>query len=161
MASAPIDHKDEPGEYRQRVRSNVFDRVGVRGEPVASADQFVGSWRVHFVGMRGETSGQSSVYRLSTGGRAVVESAGQPPAENDRWRLNADGSVSWLVWCAAMPEYGLPEPTYQEQRMHAAALSDGRLVLWNGDGSLVKLLSPLQPGGHPAPSTRSPERGSR
>src|SRR5688500_6750540 len=128
MESAPIDHKDEPGVYRDAIRSNVLDRIGARGEPVASRDQLIGDWRVSFVGMRGETSGPTFVYRLSSTGRAVVEMPGQPPSGNDRWRLNADGSFSLLVWCAAMPEYGLPEPTHEEERMHAAVLPGGRFV---------------------------------
>jgi hypothetical protein len=69
---------------------------------------------------------------------------GLAPSTENEWRLNEDGSFSMFVWVAAMTEYEPPDPTHEEVRMHVAALTDRRIVLWNGDGSLVKLLSPLQ-----------------
>jgi hypothetical protein len=75
---------------------------------------------------------------------------GQPPSTENEWRLNEDGSFSMLVWIAAMPEYGLPDPSHEEQRMHLAELPDGRFVLWNGDGSRVELLTPMQKDGDSA-----------
>jgi hypothetical protein len=150
MEDAPVDHKDTPGEYRQRVRAAVLGRVGAQGSAVTSREKLVGGWLVSFVGFQGQNPKQTFVYRLTSDGKAAVEMAGQPPSTEDEWRLNDDGSFSMLVWVAAMPEYGLPDPTYEEVRMHLAALPDGRLVLWNGDGSLVKLLSPLQKDGRAA-----------
>lgn len=139
---APIDHKDEPGEYRSRVRTGVFTRVGCPGLPVASRDQLVGSWDVAFVGL-GPAPTPMFVYHLRGDGTAAIEMAGQaePPSAAE-WRLNADGTFSLLRWCPADPEFGMPEPQLDEDRRHLAALADGRLVMWNGDGSSVLLLSP-------------------
>ena len=150
MDDAPVDHKDKPGEYRQRVRAGVLGRVGAQGSAVTSREKLVGDWLVSFVGFQGQEPKQAFVYRLTADGKAVVEMTGQPPSTENQWRLNDDGSFSMLVSVAAMPEYGLPDPTHEEERMHLAALPDGRLVLWNGDGSLVKLLSPLQKDSHAA-----------
>jgi hypothetical protein len=150
MEDAPVDHKDTPGGYRQQVRANVLGRVGAQSSAVTSREKLVGDWLVSFVGFQGQEPKQALVYRLTSDGKAAVEMTGQPPSKEDEWRLNDDGSFSMLVWVAAMPEYGLPDPTHEEQRMHLAALPDGRLVLWNGDGSLVKLLSPLQKDGRAA-----------
>jgi hypothetical protein len=81
------------------------------------------------------------VYRLRPDGTAVVEMAEQPPSAGE-WRLNLDGTFGLLRWCPPIPEYGITEPQFDEDRRHLAALADGRLVAWNGDGSSVLLLSP-------------------
>ena len=146
MEAAPVDHKDNPGEYRKQVRAGVFDRLGAEGSRVDSREKLVGNWVVRFVGFQGAKPEQAFVYRLKSDGKATIEMTGQSPSTENEWRLNEDGSFSMFVWVAAMPEYGLPEPSHEEQRMHLAALTDGQFVLWNGDGSLVKLLSPLQDG---------------
>ncbi len=150
MEPVPVDHKDKPGKYRQQVRAGVFSRVGAQGRPVASREPLVGDWAVSFVGLHGEKLEQRFVYRLKPDGSAVIEMNPEPPSTENKWRLNEDGSFSMLVWVAAMPEYGLPDPCHEEERMHLAALPHGRFVLWNGDGSLVELLSPLPDGGNAA-----------
>jgi len=149
MEAGPLDHKDKPGEYRQQVRAAVFGRVGAQGSPVASREKLVGDWLASFVGFQGQPK-HAFAYRLTSDGRAVIEMTGEPASTENEWRLNEDGSFSLLVWIAAMPEYGLPDPSHEEQRMHLAALPDGRFVLWNGDSSLVQLLSPLQKDGDSA-----------
>jgi hypothetical protein len=146
VEAAPVDHKDEPGEYRQQVRAAVFDRAGVQGRPVASRDELVGDWLVSFVGSHGTSPKPTLVYRLRSDGGAVIERDGEPPSAENQWRLNDDGSFSLLVCTAAMPEHELPEPTHEERRMHAAVLPGQCIVLWNGDGSLVELLSPVHRG---------------
>jgi hypothetical protein len=146
----PVDHKDTPGEYRSAVRSGVFKRVGEVGTGLTSREQLIGDWTARFVGMHGETLGKPIVYRLRPDGQAIIEMEGQPPSTRNEWRLNADGTFSLMVWCDAMPKYGLLEPTLEEGRMHAVALESGSFVLWNGDGSLVILLSRSAGGGGPA-----------
>jgi hypothetical protein len=147
MEIGPVDHKDRPGDYRQLVRAAVFSRVGAEGIAVASREKLVGDWLVSFVGLQGEKLKQVFVYRLKPDGKATIEMTGQPPSTENKWRLNKDGSFSMLHWTAAMPDYGLPDPTHEEVRMHLAALPERRFVLWNGDSSIVELLSPLQNNG--------------
>jgi hypothetical protein len=135
-----IDHKDQPGQYRAAVRAGVFVAVGAEGAAPASAEFFVGKWLMHFVGTG--VPSPTRVYRLLPDGRVVIETLRQPPSNRDKWQLNADGTFSLSTWCQAMPEYGLPHPSYEVERFHAAVFPDGRFVLWNGDGSLVMLFSP-------------------
>ena len=152
MEVGPVDHKDEPGEYRERVRAGVLGRVGAQGSAVTSREKLVGDWLVGFVGFQGQEPKQAFVYRLTSDGKAVIEMTGQLASTENKWRLNEDGSFSMLVWIAAMPEYGLrpTQPMKKSGCTSAVPLPDGRFVLWNGDGSLVKLLSPLQKDGDAA-----------
>jgi hypothetical protein len=144
----PIDHMDTPGEYRQQVRAGVLNRVGGSGRPVADRAQLVGSWDVTLVELTGPQSEPTFVYRLGRDGTAAIEVAGQADsASAGEWRLNPDGTFSLLLWCPPMPEFGIDEPQRDEDRRHLAALKDGRIVAWNGDGSSVLLLSPRSDGG--------------
>jgi hypothetical protein len=148
---SPIDHMDEPGEYREQVRAGVFSRFGVLGRPVEDCGHLAGAWDVYFVSLVGPDPNPAFLYRLDEGGRAALEMIGQPgPPTAGEWRLNPDGTFSLVQWCPHLPELGILEPQLEEDRRHVAALPDGRLVAWNGDGSSVLLLSPRQERGDPA-----------
>jgi hypothetical protein len=140
----PVDHKDEPGDYRQQVREGVEKRVGMRGQPVTGPDELVGSWDVAADTSLGELPPKPMfVYHLHTDGSSVVETtAGDRMHRNTgEWRLNSDGTFSLLTWCPPDPEFGIDKPQLDEERNFVAALADGRLVMWNGDGSLLLVLS--------------------
>ncbi len=141
--ASPIDHKDEAGEYRAQVRAAVFGRAGETGQPVTSREQLVGSWDAVVVGLAGPLPVPAFVYRLGGGGDSVVEVVGQSGTPSaGEWRLNPDATFSLLTWCPPQPEYGIDDPQLDEDRRHVAALADGRVVMWNGDGSLVLMLAP-------------------
>ena len=38
-----------------------------------------------------------------------------------------------------MPEYDMPEPVYEENRYHMLFASEDRFVIFNGDGSILKI----------------------
>jgi hypothetical protein len=139
---APTDHKDELGAYRSQVRAGVFARIGCAGVSVASRDQLTGSWDVAVVGL-GPAPAPIVVYHLREDGKAAIEVVGQlgPPSAGE-WQFNPDGTFSMLTWCPPDPEFGIDESRPDEDRRHLAALPDGRLAMWNGDGSMVLLLSP-------------------
>ena len=61
---------------------------------------------------------------------------------NGEWRLHPDGSYGEFCWCAPNPELGILEPTLDEEKYFIAAISDKRMVTWNGDGSWVLLWTP-------------------
>src|SRR5262249_39839173 len=70
----PIDHKDEPGDYRQKVREGVEKRVGMRGQPVTGPDELVGSWDVAADTSLWELPPKPMfVYHLHADGISVVE----------------------------------------------------------------------------------------
>jgi hypothetical protein len=143
----PIDHKDEPGDYRQKVREGVEKRVGMRGQPITRPDELVGSWDVAADTSFGELPPKPMfVYHLRADGSSIVETTvgggtGGTHRDTGEWRLNRDGTFSLLTWCPPAPEFGIDEPQLEEDRRHVAALADGRLVMWNGDGSSLLVLS--------------------
>jgi hypothetical protein len=83
------------------------------------------------------------VYHLREDGSSVIETtAGRGRHRNTgEWRLNRDGTFSLLTWCPPDPEFGIDKAQLDEERSFVAALADGRLVMWNGDGSLLLVLS--------------------
>ena len=83
------------------------------------------------------------VYHLRADGSSVIETTAGGGAHRDagEWRLNRDGTFSLLTSCPPAPEFGIGEPQLDEERSFVAALADGRLVMWNGDGSLLLVLS--------------------
>lgn len=138
----PIDHKDEPGDYRRGVREYVIQRTGRAGRPVADRSELVGEW----IGTAHSTGQAIFAYGFREDGTATYGSAdGSWPAGEGEWRLNRDGTLSLLEPCAYDAEYGIEDSQLIEERRHLAALDDGRLVTWNGDGSLVIVLSRREP----------------
>jgi hypothetical protein len=138
-----IDHKDEPGEYRDKVREGVWKRIGMQGQAVTSRDELVGSWDVAVDTSFGKVPPEPMfVYHLRTDGSSVIETTagGKTHQDTGKWRLNDDGMFSLLTWCPPAPEFGIDEPQLDEDRRHVAALTDGRLVMWNGDGSFLLVL---------------------
>ncbi len=57
----------------------------------------------------------------------------------DKWRLNDDGSFSEWYYVEAMPDYGIEEPGYSEERYHVLFRDADTFIQFNGDGSLIKL----------------------
>jgi hypothetical protein len=139
-----IHHKDEPGEYRAKVREGVWKRVGMPGQAVTGRDELIGSWDVAADTSFGKRQPEPRfVYHLRADESCVIETSagGKTHQDTGKWRLNGDGTFSLLTRCAPAPEYGINESQLDEDRRHVAALAGGRLVMWNGDGSLLLILS--------------------
>jgi hypothetical protein len=140
-----IDHKDEPGEYRDQVRKGVLKRVGMPGHRIASRDELVGSWDVAADTSFGKRPPEPLlVYHLRADGSCIIETnaGGQAHRDTGRWRLNDDGTLTLLTDCMPDPSTpGLEHGAVDESRYFLLGLSDGRRVLWNGDSSLLLVLS--------------------
>jgi hypothetical protein len=140
-----IDHMDEPGEYRARVREAVLKRLGTEGAPVAGREAMVGSWDVAFAASFGKLPPEPRcVYHLRADGGCTIETAaaGHTHRDTGRWRLNADGTFTLLIDCRPDPSTpGLERGGVDESRYFLLGLADGRRVMWNGDGSLLLVLS--------------------
>jgi hypothetical protein len=122
-----IDSKDEPGQYRDQVRAGVLKRVGMSGQPVTSRDDMVGTWDVGIDTSFGKLPPEPTfVYHLEADGGCVIDTmVGTNTLQNSgTWRLHDDGTL-----------------TLDQSRYFLLALADGRRVLWNGDGSLLLVLS--------------------
>lgn len=145
-----IDHKDEYGEYRDRVRKAVLREVGMQGqgESIASRDQLVGWWdSTGNPSLEQQPPETDSVYHLQSDGGCLVKTiiGERIFEENGRWRLNDDGTFSLLFADPPDPSVpGLEHGATEERRYFLLGLPDGRRVLWNGDGSHVELLSPRE-----------------
>jgi hypothetical protein len=135
-----IDHKDEPGAYRQKVREGVEKRMGVQGQAVKSGDELIGSWDV-----APETTKEPAfVYHLRQDGNCVIETIAEGGRHQDtgKWRLNADGTLTLVTEIPPDPSIpGLEKGAEEENKYFLLSLRDGRRVMWNGDGSLLLVLS--------------------
>jgi len=141
----PIDHKDELGEYRDKVRGGVVKRVGMDGQPTSSGDTLVGSWDVAADTSFGKLPPVPLfAYHLEADGSCVIETTTGAGTHRDtgKWRLNEDGTLTLLINCLPDPDtLGLEQGAVDESRYFLLGLRDGRRVLWNGDGSLLLVLS--------------------
>jgi hypothetical protein len=141
----PIDHRDEPGEYREKVREGVIKRIGIPGQPVTNRDDLIGSWDVAADTSFGKLPPEPmSVYHLRADGSCVTETTTGTRTHRDtgKWRLNDDGTFSHLTVFPPDPSTpGLEKGAVEDNRYFLLGLADGRRVLWNGDGSLLLVLS--------------------
>jgi hypothetical protein len=140
-----IDHMDEPGAYREKVREGVMKRIGMQGQPVTSRDELVGSWDVAADTSLGKLPLEPMfVYQLRQDGSCVIETilGGSKHQDTGKWRLNGDGTFTLLAEIPPDPSTpGLEKGAAEENKYFLLALPDGRRVIWNGDGSLVMVLS--------------------
>jgi hypothetical protein len=138
-----IDHKDEPGEYRAAVFAAVQKTLGFKGEPPTGPTVFVGDWicrigNPYSIATEPPMSYQTFRPDGSSSARAMD---GSWENTKDRWKLNGDLSLSLWSYVEAMPEYGIDEPTYSEERYHVLVKTQNEFVLFNGDGSLILVYS--------------------
>lgn len=118
----PIDHKDDSAEYRQQVWNAVSLRVGAELIPLEDTSKFDGDWDVAF-DMFGSPV---PAYRYRFIGDGELEMTvlleGTNKTTHETWRIPRPGAIS------------LGGATY-----HAATTADGRLIMFNGDQSVVML----------------------
>lgn len=138
-----IDHKDEPGEYRAGVFAEVQKTLGFKGEPPSNTTVFIGDWicrtgNPYSISTEPLTSYQTFRADGISSSRAMD---GSWENTRDRWELNRNHSFSLWSYVEAMPEYGIEEPTYSEERYHVLMKNKDEFVLFNGDGSLLKIYS--------------------
>lgn len=145
-----IDHKDEYGEYRDRVREGVLKELGVQGQgdPIASRNQMIGWWDSSVnPSLEQQPPETDFVYHLRADGSCLVKTiVGERSFEEvGQWRLNDDGTFSFIFIDPPDPSVpGLENGGGEENRRFLLGLPDGRRVLWNGDGSHRELLSPRE-----------------
>ena len=143
-----IDAKDEPGAYRAQIRDNVMRRVGMHGEPVSDRSLLIGFWDVTVDMSMGHLPPEPfGAYNLKFDGSCDIETAigDQMLKSTAWWRLNADGTFSLFVSCSPDPSVpALENGAIDEQRYFLMRMPDGRQALWNGDGSVLLLLSPKE-----------------
>ena len=141
--SAPIDEKDEPGKYRAGVRHSIEQRFGV-GTRLSDSSAMVGNWDASFDRSYAQLPPKPfCIYEFQKNGKCTIGVVGGaiPPGEGT-WRVNPDGTFTILHVVPPDPTVtGLENGAIEEVRQHAMLLSDGRCVLWNGDASVVQVLT--------------------
>jgi hypothetical protein len=116
----PIDSKDDSAEYRAQVWAAVRQRVGSHLTPLPRDATFDGTWDVEF-DMFGS---RQPMFRYDFKDRetvTIITFMGNDQSPHvDRYTVRGEGRLT------------LSGETY-----HAATTEDGKLVLFNGDQSLV------------------------
>ena len=135
-----IDHKDEPGEHRKAVFKYVRSQIGNDGYTPNKFSEFCGTWIGDLVPASGQTAGGTLRKKITINPDGLapsksLESDWECP--KDKWQLNENGSLSQWSYVEPMPEYGIDEPTYEEECLHVLFISKDVFVTFNGDASLV------------------------
>jgi hypothetical protein len=132
----------DENEYAKLRVQAIESYAGSPVTPVRSPEEFVGAWEVRHGGPAGSDEVQSH-YDFSPDGSVRVG------GETWAWRLNGDGTLSFIVTTPPDPTApGLEEGAVTVDRFYPFKAKDGRLVLSNEDTSVVELLS--RPAARPA-----------
>lgn len=134
----PIDHKDSDPDYRAAVRSGIEDILHSRLSEVADAEVFVGEW---------QRTCPRLPNRPAQGFTYLADGTFQAPYDREdsprgRWAFE-QGVYTEITWGAPSPEYGILEGTWNPTMYHCAMTEAGEIAIWNGDGSLLLLLTRL------------------
>jgi len=142
MPFVPIDHKDSDPEYRAAVRKSVEQTVGEKLLPVENPQSLVGDWEVSFPRVPA-WQGKPTIYSFRADETYSTSPQPADPAHPSRWKIERGEAMVQSSWCPPLPEVGIKKGSYSRQVYHCAWLASGRFVLWNGDSSLIQLLSPV------------------
>ncbi|MBL3574913.1 hypothetical protein JMK10_15285 [Rhodovulum sulfidophilum] len=134
--SSRIDHKDEPGLYRDAVFQEVRQQISFVGSAPESSHAFLGDWVCRLQSINAEPLEYRSFFEDGRSPGKMVDGTSESP--NDQWKLNEDGSFSEIAFIEVMPEFDMDEPSFDEQRYHVLFRDKDTFVLFNGDGSLIK-----------------------
>jgi len=135
----PIDHREESAEDRAALFNWVQGQIGFSGYHASNAAAFLGAWQWRFVGLGSDSAPWFAVNNLGQDGSArSTATDGSFDNDKDRWAFNEDGSFSYWTYADEMPEYGILEPSYSEDRYHVLFKDENAFVLFNGDGSVIE-----------------------
>lgn len=132
----PIDHKDSDPEYRVAVRRVVETVLGSKLVDIDSAEALLGEWDRTCPSLPGFESQRFS-YQADGTFRSLHDMEDSPPG---KWSIE-NGAYTETTWGAPIPEYGIHEGTWNPETYHCACTESGGIAIWNGDGSLLLLLT--------------------
>jgi hypothetical protein len=133
----PVDHKDSDAEYAAQVQKFIAVRVGAELLPIEDSQALVGRWRSS---MSRQPDGEFDLEHLADGTLRFSDAEPVENAEPAQWQFE-DGGYFQKTWVPPMPEYDIDEPSWNCEGYRCAQTADGRIVYWNGDGSLVVTLT--------------------
>jgi hypothetical protein len=132
----PIDHNDSDDRYRESVRRHIAAAHNVTLSDLSDPDLLIGKWQ--------HSAPQSPNFKPKTisfypdGTFQIANSRSDGP--KSKWQVTAD-TYTQTIWCPPMPEYGVDEGCWTQDVFHCAMIDRDRLILWNGDGSVVWLFT--------------------
>src|SRR5690349_14417940 len=122
----PVDHKDSDAEYAAQVQGHVAKRLGVELLPISSKRAFYGRWKSSFKFVQDK---EYDVEHLADGTMLQPLSEHKKPG---KWQYKA-GVYTQTTWVPPIPEYGIEDPSWNQECYRCAQTADGRIVYWNGD----------------------------
>lgn len=132
----PIDHKDSDLEYRNEVRGFVEQAVGSKLVDITSEEELIGDWERTCPYLPDHDSQRFS-YLFDGTFRSPYDADDTP---RSKWKVER-GTFTEITWCKPMPEFGIAEGTWNYETLHCAVTDTGSVAIWNGDGSLLLLLT--------------------
>ncbi|WP_146523630.1 hypothetical protein [Stieleria varia] len=132
----PIDQKDSDAEYRALVRDGIAKSLGVTLNDLSDPDILVGEWE-HTIPQMPERKPTTITFR--------PDGTFKTPASRDdipvpKWEVTTQTYVQ-TTWCPPMPEYDIEEGFWTQDAFLCAMIDRDRVVVWNGDGSVVWLFT--------------------
>lgn len=137
---SPIDHKESDQEYAARVRGFVAKRVGTELLPIEDASFWIGRWRSSLKKKR------QTEYDIEYLSDSTFRRSAAADSKPGRWQPKDDVYIQ-TTWVPPMPEYGIETETWNQEAYRCARTEDGRIVYWNGDSSLVVVLTSVGKSG--------------
>jgi hypothetical protein len=130
-----IDHKESDAEYAALVRESVGKRLDAELLPIEDAAVLIGRWRSSVAHV---PDAEYDIEHLEDG---TLKMPLEPKdAKPGKWALRS-GAYFQTTWVPPMPDYGIEEESWNQEAYRCAITGDGRIVYWNGDGSLVVTLT--------------------
>lgn len=114
---------------------------GIAGTTPTDASPFLGDWTYRHYWRHDPGATEPSGHHSFAADGAAPNRARDGSFDNphDRWSFNEDGTLSLWLHTGTMPEYGIDQPTYSEDRFHVLLTGPDDFVLFNGDGSVILL----------------------
>lgn len=120
-------------------RDLIAEDLGVELVELTDPTRFIGTWSNSIRGSK--TEPHLETYRNDGTLTSPSHTGDGPPV---KWEFR-DGVLFETFWCPPMPEYGVTEGDWESLAYQCAGTIDGRIVLWNSDGSVVHILTPETP----------------
>jgi hypothetical protein len=132
----PVENEDE---NREAVFQEVQSELGFRGTRPADGTFALGDWvwRYHWRHAPEKSEPVSEQSYNADGSAPAKALDGSYDNPKDRWVFNEDRTLSRWSYVDPMPEYGIDEPTYSEDRFHVLVRDADTFALFNADGSVI------------------------
>ena len=113
----------------------IASKLGVEFVELDDPSQICGTWSY---ATHGATTKPQIVTYKEDGTVDNPGDSSEGPAV--KWQCK-EGVLIKTFWVPPMPEYGVNEASWESSSCRCALATDGRIILWNNDGSLIHVLT--------------------